>query len=212
MAALAEKLKFWISLKLNLGYYSVSNYQFAKLIGQISVNKWPVLWKCCKDKHLAPGEWRDGIIVVDRCIATPNSDLVHQNAVFFYKPFWAECNRIDSDFGDLFCDVGHTLLIPRVCWVFDEKRSSIVKASISAKDDAAASWVKRMWTYVIHRIYNNQRWSTFATLGTVLVVEHHIIITTTFVKFQLWCECKFIQFQCVTLLCSFQMAPLVTVI
>ena len=87
------------------------------------VNKWPVLWKCCKHEHLVPGEWRDGIIVVDRCIATPSSILVHQNAVFFYKPFWAEFNRIDSDFGDLFCDVGHTLLIPRVCWVFNEKRS-----------------------------------------------------------------------------------------
>ena len=106
------------SLKLNLGYNSVSNYQFAKLIGQMLVNKWPVLWKCCKHEHLVPGEWRDGIIVVDRCIATPSSILVHLNAVFFYKPFWAEFNRIDSDFGDLFCDVGHTLLIPRVCWVF----------------------------------------------------------------------------------------------
>ena len=90
----------------------MSNYQFAKLIGRMLVNKLPVLWKCCEHEHLVPGEWRDGIIVVDRCIATPSGILVHQNAVFFYKPFWAEFNRIDSDFGHLFCDVGHTVLIP----------------------------------------------------------------------------------------------------
>ena len=111
------------SLKLNLGYNSVSNYQFAKLIGRMSVNKWPVLWKYCNHEHLIPGEWRDGLIVVDGLHSNTKRHSCASECCLFYKPFWAEFNRIDSDFGDLFCDVGHTLLMPRICWVFDKKRS-----------------------------------------------------------------------------------------